>query len=603
MKAVGMEAKKLRYKVLFLASWYPNRINPLLGVFVRRKAEAVRRWCDVAVLSVAEDPALSVPYDVNLSVIDSIPTAVVYFKTSPHPLLRGLLYNLRYFRAYTLGWGALKRSWGSPDFLHVNVIDRAGYFALLLRWIRKFEYVVTEHSTPDIDFLKGERPTTAVPLRFMKDRVIRNSSAVNVDSHASLQYLIKAGFRGNFCVIPNVVEINDEIFRTKKRKKKKTIGLHISNLIPRKNVEGIIDACGAIVRSGRNDFEIHIIGDGPNRSALENRARDLGVLESCVKFLGTVSEPEKQTALYQADFHVLNSDEEGFSVVTAEAICYGTPVIATACGGPEDFVTPETGLLIARRDPAALRKAIEQMLDHAQDFSAAVLREYGRKHFSAERVAEMTHEMYSRSVSRWTAGNTAFPVTIPPKSRVLDVGSGHQPNHRANVLLERYLEPTIHRTNQHVPIPADKTMIVGDALSMPFRDRAFDFVIASHIAEHVDDPVKFCGELQRVARSGYFETPGPLTEFLMPTASHKWIVYKKGNDLIFKENPYRVSAWRGFFRFFYLNREGYLPDTWRSDNPLLILSNFLLLKLWSVVPYAYTKIRWDQRVATRVLQR
>ena len=63
---------------------------------------------------------------------------------------------------------------------------------------------------------------------------------------------------------------------------------------------------------------------------------------------GFVTEEQKLELLTNADFHILNSDDEGFSVVTAEAILYGIPVIATKCGGPEDFVTPSTGILIER---------------------------------------------------------------------------------------------------------------------------------------------------------------------------------------------------------------------------------------------------------------
>jgi SAM-dependent methyltransferase len=201
--------------------------------------------------------------------------------------------------------------------------------------------------------------------------------------------------------------------------------------------------------------------------------------------------------------------------------------------------------------------------------------------------------MYQQSITRWKAGNTNYPITIQPQWKVLDVGSGHQPNRRANVLLERYLEATIHRTNQNVPIPSDKQMIVGDALSMPFPDKTFDFVVASHIAEHVDDPIQFCKEIQRVSKNGYIETPGPLTEWLMPTASHKWIVAKNGNEVIFRENHYKTSSSMMFFRFFYLNREGYVPKTLYSNNAIMKLLNLILLKLWNYIPYAYMKLYWD----------
>jgi ubiquinone/menaquinone biosynthesis C-methylase UbiE len=136
---------------------------------------------------------------------------------------------------------------------------------------------------------------------------------------------------------------------------------------------------------------------------------------------------------------------------------------------------------------------------------------------------------------------------------------------------------------------------------MPFADRSIDFVVASHIAEHVDDPVRFCAELQRVAKAGYIETPGPLTEYLMPTRSHKWIVWKRGTTIVFKKNPWSRSAFPSFFRFFYLNRDGYVENTMRSDHAVVKAMNVLLLKLWSHIPYAYMKCDWSNGISCVVV--
>jgi hypothetical protein len=55
---------------------------------------------------------------------------------------------------------------------------------------------------------------------------------------------------------------------------------------------------------------------------------------------------------------------------------------------------------------------------------------------------------------------------------------------------------------------------------MPFKDKAFDFVVASHILEHMSDPGKFLKELQRVGKAGYIETPNFIYERLHPYAIH-----------------------------------------------------------------------------------
>jgi len=62
--------------------------------------------------------------------------------------------------------------------------------------------------------------------------------------------------------------------------------------------------------------------------------------------------------------------------------------------------------------------------------------------------------------------------------------------------------------------------VFGDAQKMPFKNKAFDFVVASHILEHMSEPEKFLIELQRVGKAGYIETPNAIFERLFPYNIH-----------------------------------------------------------------------------------
>ncbi len=596
--------KKIRPKVLFFASWYPNRTNPLLGTFVERKARAVAALCDVAVVYVGNDPSLRNTYDLSYTTENGIPTVRVYFRTSPTWILRAAQYTPRFLAAYARAWSALKSRWGNPDIIHVQVADRAGLPALLLRWVRGFRYVITEHSTPDVAFAKGERRRADHARGWLKWLIWRFSSGGSVDSSTSLRFFEKLRTPGPRIVIPNVVDLeplppkpgpDGESTAVK-------VGLHISILNERKNVEDIIRAIAAI-RSRRQDILLRIVGTGPNLPALKHLASDLGVLNNGIVFLGAVPEEEKRSLLRSSDFHVINSDEEGFCVAAAESLWCGIPVISTDCGGPEDFVSETNGIMVRRRDLDDLTRALETMLDTAHRFDRASIQKEAVERFSPDVVAEETIQMYRHALTRWPSGNTRTRVTIPAEGLVLDVGSGHQPHRRANVLLERYPEDTIHRTVQQVVFPVNASFVVGDAHQMPFKDRSFGYVIASHVAEHVDDPVLFCQELSRVGRAGYLETPGPLTERLMPTSSHRWIVSRRGTILVFRPNHITRPLIPWFFRFFYLNREGYVEHTWMTDNLILRGLNRLLVGMWPYVPYAYTRVEWQDRIEGVVVGR
>lgn len=120
-------------------------------------------------------------------------------------------------------------------------------------------------------------------------------------------------------------------------------------------------------------------------------------------------------------------------------------------------------------------------------------------------------------------------MKIGPNDLVLDVGSGHAPNPRSDVLCDRYVEDDTERGGS---IRVDRPLIVADGHNLPFKDGAFDYVIASHIIEHMDDPARFCSELSRVSRRGFIASPTELAEHMFYWSFHKWYVNKIGNKLI-----------------------------------------------------------------------
>lgn len=120
---------------------------------------------------------------------------------------------------------------------------------------------------------------------------------------------------------------------------------------------------------------------------------------------------------------------------------------------------------------------------------------------------------------------------------VLDVGSGGNPYPRANVLLDAY-EDTFER--YHASLVVDRPMVFGQAERMPFRDKAFDFVIASHVLEHTADPEAFLRELMRVGKAGYIETPDAFFERINPFRFHRLEVTDHSGQLLI----YKKSSWR-----------------------------------------------------------
>lgn len=123
-------------------------------------------------------------------------------------------------------------------------------------------------------------------------------------------------------------------------------------------------------------------------------------------------------------------------------------------------------------------------------------------------------------------------VPVGPKALVLEVGSGGNPYPRANVLVDAYEET---QERHWEPLVRDRPTVLAFGESLPFRDKAFDFVIAAHVLEHSADPVRFLSELQRVARAGYIETPDAFMERINPYKDHRLEVTLRDGCLLIRK--------------------------------------------------------------------
>lgn len=142
------------------------------------------------------------------------------------------------------------------------------------------------------------------------------------------------------------------------------------------------------------DLRLVIIGDGPERAALELKAKNLK-LEANVSFTGKLPKAELLQYLAAADVFALNTAYEGFSHQIIEAMSFGLPVITTRVGGnPEIVRDGESGFLGSYNDPVFFRDSIRKILADAG--SRSKLGEGARAaadRFSKERMLKELSEL------------------------------------------------------------------------------------------------------------------------------------------------------------------------------------------------------------------
>ena len=93
-----------------------------------------------------------------------------------------------------------------------------------------------------------------------------------------------------------------------------------------------------------------------------------------------------------------------------------------------------------------------------------------------------------------------------PSWKILDIGCGYTAHEKASVICDIQDLSNFYKNKKFVKL---------DGKTLPFRDKEFDFVIASHVIEHVEDVNFFIKELERVSSKGYIELPTSLEDNLV----------------------------------------------------------------------------------------
>jgi glycosyltransferase involved in cell wall biosynthesis len=172
----------------------------------------------------------------------------------------------------------------------------------------------------------------------------------------------------------------------------------LARLSPEKDHALLIDGFALIAE--HLNLHLAIVGDGPERPALERRVAEAGLGER-VTFAGAVAHEIRAQSLF--DIAVLTSRDEAFPNSIVEAMAAGLPVVATDVGGVSDAVTDgETGLLVKRRTAADVAAALTLLAN--EPHLRRALGERGRleasRRFSASATIALLEDLYSAGLRR-----------------------------------------------------------------------------------------------------------------------------------------------------------------------------------------------------------
>lgn len=362
----------------------PDDGSPLLGLFELDQARALQ----AAGLSVAY-AGLDVRslrrrrrFGYRHEVVDGLDVHVLSVPVGqlPRSLNRGVMTPL---------WDVLLRrvvaAHGHPLVWHSHFLP---WTAALVeaRAVRGTPVVATEHWSQ----------LTAVQLpgdvQALGRRAYPQLAALVAVSHP-LASSLATHFGAQAQVIGNIVDVETFAAAAANVRPPRVRLVTTANLIVRKNVDGLLRGFAS---AAPPDAELVVIGQGPERSTLDWLVSELG-LRGRVRFTGRLTRAELAAEYACATGFALASHRETFGVVWAEALAAGLPVLATRCGGPEDFVGPANGVLV-EDEPSAIGAGMAELCEgiaHSR-WAAPDLAGQARAKFSAAVVTAQLRELYGR---------------------------------------------------------------------------------------------------------------------------------------------------------------------------------------------------------------
>jgi len=331
-------------RVLFLSAWYPTEKDQMMGLFVKKHADAVR--------------ALGV--DVK-----------VY------------------------GYEYIPKSW-KPDVIQLNVLSlKNALRCYLLHLIYKVPYIIVEHWSRYLpenhSFPNGWE---GYILRF----VAKHASMILPVSENLMHAMQACGItNSHWQVIHNVV---DDFFYTQPiqpaqpdQPAQPAQLLHVSCFDEKaKNVKGLLRAMEQLYKQ-RQDWHLTLVGTGVDYDEVRAYARTLALPESQLTWTGELTPEEVKKQFDKADVFVLFSNYENAPVVLSESLAAGCPIVATRVGGIPEMVPERCGKLVEVGDEKALKDALVEMLDQPENFDRKEIREQGVQ-YSFANVGKQLKTMY-----------------------------------------------------------------------------------------------------------------------------------------------------------------------------------------------------------------
>jgi L-malate glycosyltransferase len=370
-----------RLNILSWAGWYPSGGSPNSTIFIEKHLEIIGRDHNLSVFHISH-----VRGRIWMSCVTkerSFATERVYTIPSFFPLKHFFYFFIPFLEYF--------RFKGKIDIFHLHVSYPFSLFTFFLDFCGISKWVLTEHWTGFTSQSGKFDEMNSVKRSRLRSR-IRKMNAVSVVSE-----LLKDEMSKRHLLPQKTLVIPNRLFFGKPSIKKLSGFRYctISNLLDRhKNISGLIRAFCEVSKV-YPDAALHIYGKGSDDVMLKQLASELHLLNRSVFFEGEADNARISEVYYGNDCFVLFSNYETFSIVTAEALTHGLPVVATRCGGPEAYINDMNGILVGVGDTPGFVRGMIAIRENYDKFDGAKIIESMQEKYSDEVIRAGFQKLYS----------------------------------------------------------------------------------------------------------------------------------------------------------------------------------------------------------------
>ncbi len=365
--------------VLVLSRNYPNSVFPSLGLWAERLVQAAAPVADCTVVAPVPwaPPLLRLRSAQRFRAVPAaergvggVPVIHPRVMALPGTRLHGLDARMQFPSVRAVAEQVHRER--PVDLIHAHFIYPEGVMAARLgrRW--QVPVVTSEHALwlPWLDQWPAVRRQVVLAAPNIA-RVLAVSRAVQDTIHAIL------GPEAHTGLLPNAVD--EQVFRAPAPGEHRDTNqiLFVGAVRHVKGLDVLVRALAALAHE-RPALRVLVLGEAfygqwrRDEDAVKRLCHEVGVADRVI-FEGRATPERVAAAMRSSAALVVPGRRESFSAVAIEALASGTPVVATRCGGPEDFLSEVTGTLVPPEDPAALAAGIRSVLDRGEPFDPAAL--------------------------------------------------------------------------------------------------------------------------------------------------------------------------------------------------------------------------------------